>query len=210
MAFTLIELLVVVGVIAILMSLLLPALNSARDTARDIKCKGNCRSVMQRLTNYTDDYGMLVNGAPYYGATRVYWYAFLSYLGYWPGNRPDIVCPTASKYYPSTVKPYVGLNCADAYDSDLDRDSRQWRNHSRKILVGDAGSGDPTCLGVYYRWYFVTPLTAPVDTTSSSPGLDARHNNKANLGFLDGHVDSINYNLHLAQEYEPASWRLRY
>jgi len=77
--FTLIELLVVIGIIAILASMLLPALSQAKDRSRAISCINNQRQLMTSVQMYVDDFDDTI--APL-GASTGAWHFTMAAAGY--------------------------------------------------------------------------------------------------------------------------------
>src|SRR3712207_4182975 len=68
--FTLVELLVVIGIIALLMSILLPTLSRVKEQANRIKCASNIRQIGMAMTTYANQHrGML----PMYKAPAGVW-----------------------------------------------------------------------------------------------------------------------------------------
>ncbi len=83
-AFTLIELLVVIGIIALLVSILLPSLHRARENAKQVKCMVNLKEISMALVMYCgENKGRLPGGAEGSGQEKawdwIYWDPSSSY-----------------------------------------------------------------------------------------------------------------------------------
>jgi prepilin-type N-terminal cleavage/methylation domain-containing protein/prepilin-type processing-associated H-X9-DG protein len=62
--FTLVELLVVIGIIALLISILMPALSRARRAANTVACGANIRSILQAMQMYVAENAGFIPGSP--------------------------------------------------------------------------------------------------------------------------------------------------
>jgi prepilin-type N-terminal cleavage/methylation domain-containing protein len=70
--FTLVELLVVIGIIALLISILLPSLAKARRAANTVKCAANLRSILQGMQIYASQNNGAIPGSGWTTARFVY------------------------------------------------------------------------------------------------------------------------------------------
>jgi len=202
--FTLMELLIVIAIIAVLASMLLPALNSARGKAKSIMCSGNMKQIGVSLFMYQNDYdGSILRFRTLAPGTIAGWRLWNDIL-IWNNyiNMRVLSCPISVECLESSncfrlnkilpagnswwwnggygMNPTTGDDC---YNTDIlyfaAKKNTQIKRPSAYILIGDSAKINGS------QFY----PQAIMYTKASQPAFAFPwHNSICNVLYFDGHV----------------------
>jgi prepilin-type processing-associated H-X9-DG protein/prepilin-type N-terminal cleavage/methylation domain-containing protein len=210
--FTLVELLVVIGIIALLISILLPALSRARNSAKTLACLSNLRTLGQAAAMYAGEHKQYL---PYPTTTLGEEYLWFNVLDpYLQANedhkgRTGVASERNYKRYKQceVYESFEGGQYTGAQDA-LKEFARTYkmnsmlrhnnpasparvieiRQSSEVVFIGDGVSLDLTgpVADLWESGQFSMEVN---DVTEANPAL--RHNGGANILFIDGHASNI-------------------
>ena len=208
--FTLVELLVVIAIIAVLLGILLPALNKAHDAAQSVVCLSRLKQFNDAAAIYqakwkgrfpqaysTSFSGAVVTQQSWDYNKRIDWSAGSAATVVTPGTLWDKInaaseiqqCPLYHGDANSLGDPHTGYNYNTSYLGGGDG-GRPAKITDVKDPAGTAAFGDgefASGANKYMRSPYATPDESLTGRHAGTQGY--RHAGKTNVGFVDGHAE---------------------